>query len=120
MITQQLHSADITTADFEDSVEIRLPDENKGLKKFNKNSLEMEVTEVKKSVVYEVFSKSCAIRNVTVFRDQAEINRSINVSVKVGDVEVVMRELPYVVDRDSVRYEIFSKIFNIFCLLFPI
>ena len=79
----------ISTKDIEDSIQIDISDKLK--------------TSQIKSTVHELFAKSCPTRNVTVFQDRAEVNRVVKVDAEIGDVEVVIRQLPLIIQKDSVR-----------------
>lgn len=56
-----------------------------------------------KNTKHEVTSKSCPVKNVTVFRDRAEVNRVVDVDIVPGSMEVVVKDLPPSVVEDSVR-----------------
>lgn len=56
-----------------------------------------------KATKYEVASKFCPVRNVTVFRDRAEVNRVVDLDVIPGNMEVVVKDLSTCVMEDSIR-----------------
>lgn len=52
----------------------------------------------------EVFQASEAdIHSVTVYRDRAEVKRSIRVRVEAGENEIVVSGLPTCIDKNSIR-----------------
>lgn len=74
-------------SDFEDSIQI--PEENTKLPRVASK--------------HEVDVKACPVRNVTVFIDRAEVNREVEISAVPGDCEVLVQDLPSVIDKDSIR-----------------
>ncbi|XP_057307602.1 protein F37C4.5-like [Hydractinia symbiolongicarpus] len=58
---------------------------------------------------YEVDVTTCCIQNVTVFMDRAEINRKLTVIAVSGTNEVLVQNLPSVIDKDSIRVTCFGK-----------
>ena len=55
---------------------------------------------------HELSVKECPVKNVTVFVDGAEVNRIVEAEIKQGDVEVLVKDLPALIDKDSVRYAV--------------
>ena len=82
----------VSTTDFEDSVQICLQDEKP-----------VVLTENTK---HELSVKACRVKNVTVFVDRAEVNRIVETEIKQGDVEVLVKDLPALIDKDSIRYDL--------------
>ena len=80
----------VSTTDFEESVQISLQDE--------KPVVVIENTK------HELSVKACPVKNVTVFVDRAEVNRIVEAEIKQGEVEVLVKDLPALIDKDSVRY----------------
>ena len=80
----------VSSTDFEDSVQIYLPAEKPPALKENSK--------------HELSVKACPVKNVTVFVDRAEVNRIVEAEIKQGDVEVLVKDLPALIDKDSVRY----------------
>ena len=80
----------VPTTDFEDSVQMYLPEEKPAVLIENSK--------------HEVSVKACPVKNVTVFVDRAEVNRIVEAEIKQGDVEVLVKDLPALIDKDSVRY----------------
>ena len=80
----------VPTTDFEDSVPMYLPEEKPAVLIENSK--------------HEVSVKACPVKNVTVFVDRAEVNRIVEAEIKQGDVEVLVKDLPALIDKDSVRY----------------
>ena len=67
--------------------------------------LEQETSEVlRENTVHELSVKACPVKNVTVFADKAEVNRLVEAHIKQGDVEILVKELPALIDQNSVRY----------------
>ena len=81
----------ISTKELEDSIQIDLDDVK----------LTGEVEKI--SSKHEISVKECPVNNVTVFIDRAEVNRLVEIDVVAGDVEVLVKDLPVVIDKDSVR-----------------
>ena len=48
--------------------------------------------------------KDCAIKSVIVYRDRAEVKRSLPVAIPGGECDVIFKGLPEVVDENSIRY----------------
>ena len=86
----------VSTTDFEDSVQICLQDE--------KPVVVIENTKLELSV------KECPVKNVTVFVDRAEVNRIVEAEIKQGDMEVLVKDLPALIDKDSVRYALLVSV----------
>ena len=82
----------ISTKELEDSIQIDFDDDVQ---------LTGEVEKI--SSKHEISVKECPVNNVTVFIDRAEVNRLVEVDVVAGDVEVLVKDLPVVIDKDSVR-----------------
>ena len=80
----------VPTTDFEDSVQMYLPEEKPAVLIENSK--------------HEVSVKACPVKNVTVFVDRAEVNRIVEAEIKQGDVEVLVKDLPALIDKDSFRY----------------
>ena len=80
----------VSSTDFEDSVQTYLPEE--------------KPTVLKENSKHELSVKVCPVKNVTVFVDRAEVNRIVEAEIKQGDVEVLVKDLPALIDKDSVRY----------------
>lgn len=51
----------------------------------------------------ELEVKACSIHNVVVYRDRAEVRRTVNVSLPAGESEVTIKGLSESVDGDSIR-----------------
>lgn len=51
----------------------------------------------------ELEVKTCSIHNVVVYRDRAEVRRTVNVSLPAGESEVIIKGLSESVDGDSIR-----------------
>ena len=81
----------VSTTEFEDSVQINMAGE----------MIEEEI--VRESTKQEISVKKCPVKNVTVFVDRAEVNRIVEADVSKGDVEVLVKDLPALIDKDSVR-----------------
>ena len=90
----------VSTTDFEDSVQICLQDE--------KPVVVIENTK------HELSVKECPVKNVTVFVDRAEVNRIVEAEIKQGDMEVLVKDLPALIDKDSVRYALLVSVIATF------
>lgn len=75
-----------SSKDFESSVPIHLED-----KKSEK-------------IWHELSVKACPVKNVTVFADKAEVSRLVEAHITHRDVEILVKELPALIDQNSVRY----------------
>lgn len=52
----------------------------------------------------EVFqAKEAEIHSVTVYRDRAEVKRSVRVRLEAGESEIVVSGLPACTDKNSIR-----------------
>ena len=51
----------------------------------------------------ELEVKACSIHNVVVYRDRAEVRRTVNISLPAGESEVTIKGLSESVDGDSIR-----------------
>ena len=80
----------VSTTDFEDSVQMYMSEEKPAVLIENSK--------------HELSVKACPVKNVTIFVDRAEVNRIVEAEVKQGDVEVLVKDLPALIDKDSVRY----------------
>ncbi len=62
--------------------------------------------EGKKNVVerVEVSVQTCAIQSVVVYKDRAEVKRSMPVRLSAGENEVVVNGLADCVDKNSIRW----------------
>ena len=69
-------------------------------------------TEKRAFLIQEVSVKACPVKHVTVFIDRAEVSRIIELDVIPGDVEVLVKDLAGVIEKDSVRY--FLHLLNLF------
>ena len=52
---------------------------------------------------FEYFVKECVITSVIVYRDRAEVKRSLSVTIPRGECDVIFKGLPEVVDSNSIR-----------------
>ena len=50
-----------------------------------------------------VQAQEAEIHSVTVYRDRAEVKRSVRVRVEAGENEIVVSGLPECTDKDSIR-----------------
>ena len=76
--------------DFESSVPIHLEDKNSEV--------------LRENTRHELSVKACPVKNVTVFADKAEVSRLVEAHITHGDVEILVKELPALIDQNSVRY----------------
>ena len=58
----------------------------------------------------EVFqAKEAEIHSVTVYRDRAEVKRSVRVRIEAGENEVVLTGLPECTERNSIRFGLWIR-----------
>ena len=64
--------------------------------------------ESKKNVVQrvEVCVRECGIHSVVVYRDRAEVKRTVPVRLSAGENEVVINGLADCIDKNSIRWEL--------------
>jgi len=96
---------DDRSSDFEDSVQIDITEGGKIIE-MDKSTTDKKEKEMHSLSKNEVTTKECPVKNVTVFTDRAEVNRVIDLDLKTGNAEVLLKDLPSCVDPDSVRYEL--------------
>lgn len=93
------HATDgISTTEFEDSVSVNINLPSEGSMAKTAGHASQTPTKV------ELAAKVCPVDGVTVFLDRAEVKRMIQVDLKAGENEVLITELPQVLDEDSIRY----------------
>ena len=57
----------------------------------------------------EVFqAKEAEIHSVTVYRDRAEVKRSVRVRVEAGENEIILTGLPVCTEKNSIRLGLLS------------
>ena len=79
-----------SSKDFESSVPIHLEDKKSEV--------------LRENTRHELSVKACPVKNVTVFADKAEVSRLVEAQIAQGDVEILVKELPALIDQNSVRY----------------
>ena len=87
----------ISTIEFEDSVNVNI-DQPPSVQNDPAPSSSPMQTKV------EMSSKTCPVDGVTVFLDRAEVKRVIEVDLTKGESEILITELPEVMDEDSIRF----------------
>lgn len=92
----------ILTIDFEDSVnvDINRPSDVPA----DQAAAEDASSSPKKPSKVEKAAKTCPVDGVTVFLDRAEVKRLVEVDLKQGENEILITELPDVMDEDSIRF----------------
>ncbi|XP_065649065.1 protein F37C4.5 isoform X2 [Hydra vulgaris] len=106
MNQEKLLVQSISTKDNEDSIQIDISDKPK--------------VNHSKSTVHELFAKQCPTLNVTVFKDRAEVNRIVKVDVEEGDTEILIRQLPSIIQKDSIRVTCYTESVTIVEVAFQI